>query len=57
MSLLYKAVSEKSFDTRVLDRNLERNLVAAKDFEKMIKDLPDDSINAEYQSIESLIED
>ena len=57
MSLLHKAVSEKSFDTRVLDRNLERNLVAAKDFDKMLKELPDDAVNAEYQSIESLIED
>jgi len=54
MSLLHESIQEKKFDTRMLDKNLVRNVVADKDVKAHLEQLPDDSENAEYISIEEL---
>jgi hypothetical protein len=56
MTLLHEAVDAKKLDSRVVERNVERGVVSAKDVEKSRKDLPDDSDNAEWVSIQSLNE-
>ncbi len=54
MSLLHDSIQEKKFDVRMLDKNLVRNVVADKDVKAHLEQLPDDSENAEYISIEEL---
>jgi len=54
MSLLHDSIQEKKFDVRMLDKNLVRNVVADKDVKAHLEQLPDDSENAEYISIEDL---
>ena len=56
MTLLHIAVDFKKMDTRVVERNLERGVIQGKDYDKAVKDLPDDGDNAEYVSIESIAE-
>jgi len=57
MTLLKDATEAKKFDTRVMERNIQRGYTKAEDLEKVTKDLSDDSANAEYISIDSLAED
>ena len=54
MSLLHDSIQEKKFDVRMLDKNLVRNVVADKDVKAYLEQLPDDSENAEYISIDEL---
>lgn len=54
MTLLHEAVDFKKLDTRVVERNVDRGVLNPKELEKSLKDLPDDSENAEYISIEAL---
>ena len=54
MSLLHDSIQEKKFDVRMLDKNLVRNVVADKDVKAYLEQLPDDSENAEYISIDNL---
>lgn len=54
MSLLHESIVEKKFDTRMLDKNLVRNVIADKEVKAHLEQLPDDSENAEYVSIEDL---
>ena len=57
MTLLNDAVENKKFDTRMVERNVARQVISQDDVEKTLKKLPDDSENAEYISIESLAND
>jgi len=57
MTLLNDASLAKKFDTRVLERNVARGLAKAEEYEKFVKELPDDSANAEFISEENLVED
>lgn len=57
MTLLSDATEAKKFDTRVIERNVQRGITKAEDFEKSQKDLPDDSDNAEFVSLDALIAD
>lgn len=57
MTLLKDATEAKKFDTRVMERNIQRGQTKAEDLEKFIKDLPDDSANADYISLDTLAED
>ena len=54
MSLLHDSIQEKKFDVRMLDKNLVRNVVSDKDVKSHLEQLPDDSENAAYVSIEEL---
>lgn len=42
---------EKSFDIRIVSKNLRRGTVSKQDYEKFLKSLPDDSGN--YQEIQT----
>jgi len=57
MTLLKDATEAKKFDTRVVERNLSRGVTKADDVEKIVRDLQDDSANAEYIAIEALAAD
>jgi len=54
MTLLHEAVEAKKFDTRMIERNVTRNVVAQDDVRKATDKLPDDADNADYISIEEL---
>jgi len=54
MSLLHESIVEKKFDTRMLDKNLVRNVITDKDVKAHLEQLPDDAANAEFKSIEEL---
>lgn len=54
MTLLHDAVESKKLDVRVVERNLDRGVIQHKEVEKATSELPDDSANADYVSIESL---
>lgn len=57
MTLLHEAVDFKKMDTRVVERNIDRGVLNAKELEKALKDLPDDAENADFVSIDSLKSD
>ncbi len=57
MTLLFDATEAKKFDSRVVERNILRGSVKADDYDKFVKDLPDESENAETVSIEALLAD
>ena len=54
MTLLYEAVESKKLDVRIVERNLTRGAVSIGELEKSLNNLPDDSENAEWVSLESL---
>jgi hypothetical protein len=56
MTLLHEAVNAKKLDVRVSERNITRGAMKAEDFNKAVKDLPDDGDNAEYVNVEELAE-
>lgn len=41
----------------MVERNITRNVISREDHEQNVLDLPDDSANAEWISVESLAED
>jgi hypothetical protein len=57
MTLLSDATEAKKYDVRVIERNVQRGITKAEDYEKIQKDLADDSDNAEYVSLDALIAD
>jgi hypothetical protein len=56
MSLLHDSINEKKFDTRMLEKNLVRNVVTDKEAKAKVEALPDDAENAEYISLDELDE-
>ncbi|OFZ54913.1 MAG: hypothetical protein A2428_14255 [Bdellovibrionales bacterium RIFOXYC1_FULL_54_43] len=54
MTLLYEAVESKKLDVRIVERNLTRGAVSIAELEKSLNNLPDDSENAEWVTLESL---
>ena len=57
MTLLQDATEAKKFDSRIVDRNIQRGSAKQDDYDKFVKELPDDSENAETISIEALLAD
>lgn len=57
MTLLLDATEAKKFDSRIVERNILRGSAKQEDYDKFVKDLPDESENAETISIEALIAD
>jgi len=57
MTLLSDATEAKKYDSRVIERNVQRGITKAEDYEKFQKELPDDSANAEYVDVNALIAD
>ena len=56
MSLLHEAITEKKFDVRMLEKNLVRNVVSDKEVKTFIDQLPDDSENADFISLDEVAE-
>ena len=56
MSLLHDAIQEKKFDTRMLEKNLVRNVISDKEVKTAIEKLPDDGENALYITLDELEE-
>ena len=56
MSLLHEAIQDKKFDTRVIEKNLVRNVITDKDVKAKIETLPDDAENATYINLDEIAE-
>lgn len=56
MALLNQAIHEKKLDVRVIEKNLVRGLTSAQEYEKSLKELPDDSANAEWRNVDQIDE-
>jgi hypothetical protein len=52
MPLLHESSDAKKFDTRMVERNITRGIVAAADADKITKGLADDSANAEWVNLD-----
>jgi hypothetical protein len=57
MSLLHEATDAKNFDVRLVEKNVTRGRVSPDAVEKHLNELPDDAENAEFVSIDSLMND
>ncbi|MBC7386453.1 MAG: hypothetical protein H7301_09890 [Cryobacterium sp.] len=57
MTLLFDATEAKKFDSRIVERNIQRGSAKQDDYDKFVKDLADDADNAETVSIEALLAD
>jgi hypothetical protein len=54
MSILKNAIEQKKFDSRVVEKNVNRGRVERSEVEVQLKNLPDDEANAEWVEISSL---
>lgn len=54
MKLLKEAEQEKRFDARVVERNLQRNIVSHDEMKSHVSGLPDDSHLGEWINLETL---
>lgn len=54
MKLLSESTREKLFDTRVIEKNLNRGRVTDSEIEKHLKGLPDDDSNCETVNMKEL---
>ena len=57
MVLLNDSVEFKKLDVRLVERNLARGALTAAELNQAVSQLPDDSENAEWVNIETLMED
>ena len=57
MTLLHDASVQKKFDSRLLERAVSRGTLKHEEVEKNAKDLPDDSANADFVSLDTLLEE
>lgn len=57
MTLLHEAFEAKKFDVRLLEKNVSRNKLNSNDVDAYLKQLPDDAENAEYISLEAIMND
>jgi hypothetical protein len=57
MVLLHDSVEAKKFDVRMIERNINRGVVTQQDVQTKVNDLPDDSENADFISLDALAND
>lgn len=57
MALLHEAVDKKKMDTRMVERNVNRGVISQADVDQAVKALPDDSENALWVAIDTLVDD
>jgi len=57
MALLNDAVDFKKLDVRMVERNIARGVISQDDLEKALRKLPDDEENAEWVSLDELVEE
>lgn len=56
MALLSKAIEDKTFDVRMIQRGLNKGLMTRDEVEKNTKKIADDSSNADYIDVTTLFE-
>ena len=54
MALLHESIADKKFDTRMVERNVQRGQLSSAEAEKNLKELPDDSANLDVVTVEDL---
>lgn len=54
MTLLDNAVEMKKFDSRVVERHLDRGIIKSSEYQKFVDSLPDDAANAERIDVDDL---
>jgi len=54
MLLLSKALEDKKFDLRIIEKNLARGILQAQEQAKSVQQLPDDSASAEWVSLDDI---
>jgi len=54
MALLNESMADKKFDTRMIERNIQRGQLTHAEAEKIQKELPDDSANVDVVTMEDL---
>jgi hypothetical protein len=54
MSLLKDAITDKIFDVRMVEKNINRGFTSDSDHQKLMKNLPDDTDAAEFVDIEAI---
>ena len=54
MSLLHESIQNKKFDTRMVEKNLNRGSVTDKEVKSFVETLPDDTENAAFTSLDEL---
>lgn len=57
MALLHESAESKRLDVRLIERNLARGVITHEQLKKAEQELPDDSDNAEWISVESLMDE
>ncbi len=57
MTLLHDASVQKKFDSRLIERAVSRGTLKQEEVEKNAKELPDDSANADFVSLDTLLEE
>ena len=57
MALLHEAVDFKKLDTRLVERNIARGVMTTQQLNGALDQLPDDSENAEWTNVETLMND
>lgn len=55
MSILSKALNEKSFDVRMIERGLPKGQILKQDVEKHLSKLSDEAQNAEYVNTDAFL--
>lgn len=56
-TLLHKAVEDKKFDVRLIERSIERGLLKREDAKQFAERLSDDAENAEWINLEEFLKD
>lgn len=56
MALLHDSVDFKKLDVRLIERNIARGVLTPDELNKAVTKLPDDSANAEWINVDSLME-
>jgi hypothetical protein len=54
MSLLHEAIQDKKFDTRMIEKNLVRNVISDKELKTSVEKLADDAENAIVISLDDI---
>ena len=54
MTLLFDAVEAKKFDSRVVERNIQRGHISVEDYKKQVEVLQDDAENSLIVSLDDL---
>lgn len=54
MTLLHEALEAKKFDSRTVERAIQKGVLKQEDHDKAVQQLKDDADNAEWTNLETL---